>query len=97
MNKETSKTLYKSFIIENYDSEYYKNLKKTLPQKIENGEIEWIYSYGEKLIKHGKRKVLKKVREIAKNKRCDNPYINSELLYAKCIHLKRKFWWMIAL
>lgn len=90
---ETNKTLYKSFVVENYYDDYYENLKKSLPKKIHNGEIEWIYSYGDKLIKSGEISVLQKVMEIVKTKECDNPYIKSDLLYKKCVELKRKFWW----
>ena len=92
--KNPNNSIYKTVIIENFDKLYYKKLRRSLPQKIENGEIEWIYSYGEKLVKRGNITVLKKIRGIVKTKECDNPYISPEALYKRCIELKNKFWWM---
>lgn len=79
-----TKTLFKSFVIENYYDDYYERLKKSLPQRIENGEIEWIYSYGEKLISDGQHSVLVKVREIMRNNKFDNSYIPPNMLSRKC-------------
>lgn len=96
MNKAVANTtVFKSYAVENYVDDYFKKLKKSLPKKIKNGEIEWIYSYGEKLIKRGRRSVLKKVRELVLTKECENPYIEAELLYEKCVSLKRKYWWAV--
>lgn len=96
MNKAVANTtVFKSYAVENYVDDYFKKLKKSLPKKIKNGENEWIYSYGEKLIKRGRRSVLKKVRELVLTKECENPYIEPDLLYEKCVNLKRKYWWVI--
>ena len=93
-NRSKNTTLFKSYAVNNYVRDYYKKLKKTLPKKIKNGEIEWIYSYGEKLIKRGKWSVLRKVREIIRTKECENDYIDSELLYERCVQISKKFWWI---
>lgn len=94
-NTDTNRTLFKTYAVGNYVHDYYKKLKKSLPRKIENGEIEWIYSYGEKLIKVGQRTVLKKVRELAKTGECENDFIDSDLLYERCVQISKKFWWII--
>ena len=86
-----NKTIYKDVIVSEFDDYYYEKLKKSLPDKIANGEIEWIYSYGEKLIRDGEISVLKKVRELVQSKNCENDYIPSHLLYKKCLSLKLKF------
>ena len=83
--------LYKSFVIENYYDDYYKKLKGSLPARIKNGEIEWIYSYGEKLISDGNHCVLQKVREIVRNKTFDNPYISPDMLSRKCKKIIDKY------
>ena len=90
-NMIETKTLYKSFVIENYYDDYYEKLKDSLPERIKNGEIEWIYSYGEKLISDGNRCVLLKVREIVRNKNFDNPYISPDMLSRKCKKIIDKY------
>ena len=62
-----------------------------MPQKIKNGEIEWIYSYGDKLIARGNKAVFKVVERLVETKKCDNQYIASELLYEKCKELYEKY------
>lgn len=93
-------TIYKQVIIEQFDSYYYKKLKKSMPEKIKKGEIEWIYSYGDKLIARGNKSVFEAVKKIVNTKQCENSYIESELLYAKCQELyekykKKKFWFSL--
>ena len=89
--------LFKKVIIENYDSYYYKKLRKSIPEKIAKGEIEWIYSYGDKLMARGYKSVFEAVKNILETKNCENPYVNPELLYLKCHDLyakyKRKRFW----
>ena len=92
-----TKTLFKDAIIMEFDSYYYKNLKKSIPAKIKRGEVEWIYSYGDKLIAGGNKSVFDAVKNIVETKSCDNPYIESDVLYAKCQELydkykNKKFW-----
>ena len=92
-----NKTLYKDVIINEFDDYYYKKLKKSLPAKIASGEVEWIYSYGDKLIARGSKLVFDAVKKIVETKNCENSYIDSELLYSKCQELyekykNKKFW-----
>ena len=85
------KTLYKEVMIEEFDNYYYEKLEKSLPTKIKNGEIEWIYSYGDKLIASGDKSVFDVVKNLVETKNCDNIYIDSEKLYAKCQELYAKY------
>lgn len=90
-------TIHKTLIIKEFDDYYYKQLNKTLPQKIKNGEIEWIFSYGDKLISKGSKPVFNAVKKIVETKNCENSYIDSKILYSKCQELyekykNRKFW-----
>ena len=94
------KTLYKQVAIEEFDDQYYKKLKKSLPEKIKNGEIEWLYAYGDKLIASGYKSVFDVVKNIVKTKSYDNTYskyIEVEAMYARCCELyekykNKKFW-----
>ena len=83
--------IYKTVIVKEFDNYYYKKLKKSMPEKIKNGEIEWIYSYGDKLISRGNKSVFEEVKRIVETKKCDNPYVASELLYEKCKELYKKY------
>ena len=89
INRE--KLLVKDFAVKNYVYEYYKKLKKSLPKKITNGEIEWIYSYGDKLLKSGRWSIMRKINEIAETTESDNLYIDPYLLYDKCRELQDKY------
>ena len=85
------KTIYKTVIIEEFDKYYYKKLKKSIPEKIKKGEIEWIYSYGDKLISRGNKSVFEAVKNIVETKECDNLYIESEKMYERCKELYEKY------
>jgi hypothetical protein len=86
-----SKTIYKDVIVTEFDDYYYKKLKKSLPEKIKNGEVEWIYAYGDKLIARGNKSVFNVVKKIIEAKNCENSYIDSEVLYTKCQELYEKY------
>ena len=90
-NTTQNKTLYKSAIINEFDSFYYKKLKRSIPEKISKGEIEWIYSYGDKLMARGYKSVFRAVEKIIETKNCDNPYMESEVLYHRCQELYDKY------
>jgi hypothetical protein len=92
--EEMDKILLKKCIVKKYDRYYYKKLKKFMARKIKEGEVEWIYAYGDKLIKAGKLGVLRKINEIVETKECDNTYISPEDLYKKCLQLKKKYWFL---
>lgn len=85
------KTIYKTVIVKEFDKFYYKKLRKSMPEKIKNGEIEYIYAYGDKLIARGNKAVFESVKRIVETKETDNPYIESEVLYAKCCELYEKY------
>lgn len=92
-----TKTIFKLTIIDEFDSFYYKKLKKSMPEKIANGEIEWIYAYGDKLIARGNKSVFEAVKNIVETKRCENPFIEQEKMYKRCEELynkykNKKFW-----
>ena len=91
------KTIYKTVIVEEFDKYYYKKLRKSMPEKIKNGEIEYIYAYGDKLISRGNKIVFDAVKHMVETKEADNPYIESEVLYTKSCELyekykNKKFW-----
>lgn len=85
------KELYKQVIIEEFDTYYYKKLKKSMSSKIKSDKFEWIYSYGDKLIAGGRKSVFNVVKTIVEPKSCDNPYIASDEFYAKCQYLYEKY------
>lgn len=90
-------TIHRTLVIKEFDDYYYRQLKKSLPDKIANGEVEWIYSYGDRLIAGGNKSVFKEIKKIVETKNCENSYIDSELLYSKCQELyekykNKKFW-----
>ena len=89
--------VFKLSIVESFDKYYYKKLRRSLPGKITSGEIEWIYSYGDKLIARGHKAVFEVVKQIVESKNCDNNYIEPNALYAKCKELydkyKNKIFW----
>ena len=92
-----TKTFYKQLVVEEFDDYYYKKLRKSMPAKIKNGEIEWIYSYGDKLIARGNKDVFDAVKNIIQTKNCDNVYIDNEKMYERCLELyekykNKKFW-----
>ena len=94
------KTIYKTVIVKEFDKFYYKKLRKSMPEKINNGEIEWIYAYGDKLIARGNKSVFDVVKRIVETKEATNPYIKSEVLYKKCCELyekykNKKFWFSL--
>lgn len=87
-------SIYKKVAVEEFDKFYYRKLKKTLPEKIKNGEIEWIYSYGDKLIASGYKSVYDVVKTIVETKGIDNmynKYIETDVLYEKCRELYEKY------
>lgn len=84
-------TIYKTAIVNEFSKYYYKKLKKSLPDKIVNGEVEWIYSYGDKLIASGNKSVFNVVKQIVETKNCENSYIETEILYLKCQELYKKY------
>lgn len=91
LKTKNNESIFKEVIVKEFDNYYYKKLRKSISHKIAKGEIEWIYSYGEKLIARGNKSVFEVVKNIVETKNCDNPYIDSDEMYKKCQELYDKY------
>lgn len=88
---DINKTLEKSMLVDEFNEYNYDNIKEYITEKIYEGEIEWLYSYGDALLSEEQYEILDVVKNINTLEQCKNDFIEAELLYEKRNELLQKY------